>query len=424
MALNDSVENSTLAGVGAGVGETYLQYKLNEKSAEKAFQRQQKLLREEYDYNQQAQRNSISNMRKSAEEAGLSPIAILGQGFSPAGASASGVSSASVARPNLRPDSTAARFDQTAAQVEVLKKQLDDIQASIDLKGAQKENVDEDTRTKSMDNDMKVDANQAVNEDMLVHLRGLRSVMHSVGMDVSQIDKQIKELEEGERGYSMGSLMANLQFEDYRKKHLLNLPAYHEGMFNYKVAQIKNKYPAIAEAIAKRPQDEQHKIWSDIEKAYAEAYKAMSSGSLDVKKAQEIDANIQNTLQIIKQRYLSDPRLMIAEEDYSHFSTWLGMDVYEKGFGLLTDVIKARLGAMNAENLQQMKQAGAEDLQEMRQEGAEQLQRMKDAPSVETSYGHKMEDGSYKQTKRSYKEEPLQPSSDYKQKPARKKRRR
>lgn len=390
---------STLAGAGAGVGETYLQYKLNEKSAEKAFQRQQKLLREEYDYNQQAQRNSISNMRKSAEDAGLSPLAILGQGFSPAGASASGVSAASVARPNLRPDSTAARFDQTNAQVAVMQKQLDDIQASIDLKKSQKDNVDADTEGKNLDNASNRDANAAANEDMREHFEVLKDLYSSLGIDTSDIEARLDDIDKGVRVYTQGAIRLNSEFEKYRKDLLENVPRYEQTNFDYKVARLKANNPKIAEAIATLPVSEQHKIDADIVKIYSEAYKLQTAAQLDAQKIDEIQTNIKAMVQRMKSEYLRDPRLMLADEDYAHFASWLGMDVYEKGMSVLQSLIQMRSGQL----------------------GAEKIQQMKDAPYVMEKFD---KTGAIQGGQRTYKEAPQAPSDEFKQKPARRKRRR
>lgn len=390
---------STLAGAGAGAGETYLQYKLNEKSAEKAFQRQQKLLREEYDYNQQAQRNSISNMRKSAEEAGLSPLAILGQGFSPAGASASGVSSASVARPNLRPDATAARFDQTNAQVAVMQKQLDDIQASIDLKKSQKDNVDADTESKDLENASNRDANQAANENMREHLVGLKELFKSLNVDTSSIDAKIDDIDKGVRVYTQGAIRLNSEFEKYRKDLLENIPRYEQANFDYKVAELKKNNPKIAEAIATLPISEQDKIEAEITKIYSEAYKLQTSAQLDASKIDEIETNIKAMVQRMKSEYLSDPRLMLKDEDYASFASWLGMDVYEKGMSVLQSLIQMRSGQL----------------------GAEKIQQMKDAPYVKENFD---KTGAIQGGQRVYKEAPQAPSDNFKQKPSRRKRRR
>lgn len=413
---------STLAGAGAGVGETYLQYKLNEKSAEKAFQRQQKLLREEYDYNQQAQRNSISNMRKSAEEAGLSPLAILGQGFSPAGASASGVSAASVARPNLRPDATAARFDQTNAQVAVMQKQLDDIQASIDLKKSQKDNVDADTESKDLENASNRDANQAANENMREHLEGLKELFKSLGVDTSSIDAKIDDIDKGVRVYTQGAIRLNSEFEKYRKDLLENIPRYEQANFDYKVAELKKNNPKIAEAIATLPVSDQQKIDADITKIYSEAYRLQTAAQLDAQKIDEIETNIKMMVQRMKSEYLRDPRLMLKDGDYSAFASYLGMDVYERGMSTLQSLIQLRSGQSGAQLLQDARQAGAEKLEQIKGQNAKDIQSMKNAPSsTERVFFDKTGElqGGYREHK-SYPEQ----QDDYKQKPARRKRRR
>lgn len=413
--VSQGANNSTAAGVAAGVGETLLQHDLNERSAEKAFQRQQKLLRQEFDYNQKAQRNSVVNMRKSAEDAGLSPLALLGQGFSPAGASASGVSAASVSKPDLRPDRTTAQFDQMAAQTAVLQKQLDDIQAGIDLKNSQKDNVDEDTESKKLGNEQTRDANQAANENMREHLQGLKQLFESLGADASSIDAKIDDIDQGVRVYTQGAIRLNSEFEKYRKDLLENVPRYEQTNFDYKVAQLKKNNPQIAEAIASLPVSEQDKINAEITKIYADAFKAQTSAQLDAHKINEIETNVKALTQRMKSEYLRDPRLMLSDSDYAHFASWLGMDVYEKGMNTLQALIQMRSGQAGAQLLQDAKQSGAEKLEQMKQEGR---------PSTQTRTHYDMDKNG--NVTGGYKEVIDNPSTQqgFHQKPARRKRRR
>lgn len=397
--VSQGANNSTAAGVAAGVGETLLQHDLNERSAEKAFQRQQKLLRQEFDYNQKAQRNSVVNMRKSAEDAGLSPLALLGQGFSPAGASASGVSAASVSKPDLRPDRTTAQFDQMAAQTAVLQKQLDDIQAGIDLKNSQKENVDEDTESKKLGNEQTRDANQAANENMREHIQGMKDLYKSLGIDTSALDAKLDDIDTGARVYTQGAIRLNNEFEKYRKDLLENVPRYEQANFDYKVAELKKNNPKIAEAIATLPLSEQGKLEADITKIYSEAYKLQTAAQLDAQKIDEIQTNIKALVQHMKSEYLSDPRLMLADDDYAHFASWLGMDVYEKGMSVLQSLIQMRSGQL----------------------GAQKLQQMKDAPTFTETFD---KTGAIQGGQRTYKEAPQAPADKFKQKPARRKRKR
>lgn len=410
--VSQGANNSTAAGVAAGVGETLIQHGLNERSAERAFDRQKKLLRMEYDYNQMAQRNSITNVMKSAQDAGLSPLAALGAGgFSPAGASASGVSAASVSRPDLRPDRTTAQADQMAAQVALMGKQLEDLQASINLKEAQKGNVEEDTEAKKLGNEQNRDANQAATENMREHLEGMKDLYKSLGIDTSALDAKIDDIDNGVRVYTQGAIRLNAEFEKYRKDLLENVPRYEQANFDYKVAELKKNNPKIAEAIASLPVSEQNKIDAEITKIYSEAYKLQTSAQLDASKIDEIETNIKSMVQRMKSEYLRDSRLMLADEDYAHFASWLGMDVYEKGMSVLQNLIQLRSG-----------QAGAQFLQDAKQAGAEKLEQMKQAPSTTTrEFFDKTGElqGGYRESK-TYPEQ----QSDYKQKPARRKRRR
>ena len=260
----------SLAGAAAGGAETYIQYKLNQKEAQKAFERQQKLLRQEYEYNQKAQRNSVANMVQSAKDAGLSPVAMTGQSFSPAGASASGVSAASVSRPELSPDRTMAQNAQVAQQVDLMGQQIKDLQASIDLKEAQKKNVNESTRGTRIDNDRKDDADSSVTENMREHLQGISDALKRLGQDTTWIDQKIKDIDSGDRSYTTGALEANRLFEAYRKEHTANIPVYSEAEFAYKVAELKRQNPKIASAIATLPISEQGKLESEITKLYAD----------------------------------------------------------------------------------------------------------------------------------------------------------
>lgn len=401
----------SLAGAAAGGAETYIQYKLNQKEAQKAFERQQKLLRQEYDYNQKAQRNSVANMVQSAKDAGLSPVAMTGQSFSPAGASASGVSAASVSRPELSPDRTMAQNAQVAQQVDLMGQQIKDLQASIDLKEAQKNNVNESTRGTRIDNMHKEDADMAVHENMREHLVGLSDALKKLGQDTTWIDQKIQDIDNGDRSYTTGALQANKLFEEYRRSHTANIPVYSEAQFQYKIAELKRQNPKIAEAIATLPVSERGKLEADIVKLYAEAYKLQTSAQLDASNIDYLETQSKSLVQRMKSEYLRDPRLMLSDEDYAHFASWLGMDVYEKGMSVLQGLIQARAGALNSEALQEMKQEGAETLQEM-----------KDASKAQSKtrefFNRKGE------VTGGYTEKTNQYAPDYRQKPSRKKRRR
>lgn len=413
---SSSMNAGSAVGPVSGLVETGVQHALNERSAERSFDRQKQLLRQEYDYNQMAQRNAVRNTIAGAVDAGVNPVGVLNSGgFTPAGASASGASSASVARPDLRPDRTTAQADQMNAQVAIMQKQLDDVQASIDLKKSQKDNVDADTEGKNLNNDSFRDANQAANENMREHLAGLKDLFESLGIDTSSIDAKIDDIDKGVRVYTQGAIRLNSEFEKYRKDLLENIPRYDQTNFDYKVAELKKNNPKIAEAIATLPLSEQDKINAEISKIYADALKAQTSAQLDAEKIDEIETNIKAMVQRMKSEYLRDPRLMLADEDYAHFASWLGMDVYEKGMSMLQSLIQLRSGQAGAQALQELKQEGAEKLEQMKQDG-------KSSTQTRTHYDMDAKGN----VTGGYKEVIDNPSSqsNFHQKPARKKRRR
>lgn len=304
------------AGAATGLGESAIQYKLNSAEADKAYQRQQQLLRKEYDYNQQAQKNSYVNAVESAKRAGLSPVAVLGQSFAPAGASASGVSSASVSRPELSPDRVVSQSDLLAAQVENL--------------AAQNENIKEQTRGNKIDNDRKDDADSVVTENMRSHLDAIVNKFKSLGVDVSELESKIEQIDNGDRSYTLGALLANQTFEAYRRAFNENLPSYDKAYLETIVAYNKATNKAVWDALERMPQVEYQKYKAEITELYSRAQELAKRGKLDEKEIEKLNADIGQINVNIRRAVVNDPKLALDVGDIDAFERWLKMDIYDR----------------------------------------------------------------------------------------------
>ena len=324
-------------GAVTGLGETALQYKLNSAEADKAYQRQQQLLRQEYDYNQQAQKNSYVNAVESAKRAGLSPVAVLGQSFAPAGASASGVSAASVSRPEMSPDRVVSQSDLLAAQVENL--------------AAQNANIKEQTRGEKIDNDRKDDADSVVTENMRSHLQAIVDKFKSLGVDVSELESKIEQIDNGDRNYTVGALLANQAFEAYRKAFNENLPSYDKAYLETIVAYNKANNKAVWEALERMPQVEYQKYKAEITELYSRAQELAKRGELNEKQIEKLNTDIGQISVNIRRAIVNDPRLALDVGDVDAFERWLKMDIYDRalnfGSEFLMTKTRAKSGQVN-----------------------------------------------------------------------------
>lgn len=348
---SSSVWEHPLASFGMNVGKgllgTAVQHTLNAREAQKAFDRQKKLLRMEYDYNQKAQRNAPLNTRLGLEKAGINPALMNEGNFAPAGASASGAPSAQVSAPDFGGDMSAMSLQ--SAQAENLRASNENIQTQNALLKEQENAVRLENEKRQIEINRMKDADSGVNENMVEHLKRMSQILRSNNLDSSAIDKRIEDIEKGDRNYTMGALEMNDLFEKYRSQFAQNIPAYTEAENKLKVEELRKKHPQVFEALALAPEQEQRRIDAEISKLYRDAYNAQMSGNLNAKKVEEIQANINKivadtkaVLQDTKSRYLNDPRLLIADEEYGKLGTYLGMDVYEKATGVLTDLISTQ----------------------------------------------------------------------------------
>lgn len=358
-----SIFEHPLASFGMNVGKgllgTAVQHTLNSREAQKAFDRQKKLLRMEFDYNQKAQRNAPLNTRLGLEKAGINPALMNEGNFAPAGASASGAPSAQVSVPDFGGDISTMSLQ--SAQAENLRASNENISTQNALLKEQENAVRLENEKREIEISRMRDADTGVNENMLEHLRKLKDIMTNNGVDASEIQSKIDAIEKGDRSYTMGALLMNDAFEKFRAQVANNIPAYSEAEGRLKVAELRKKNPKVFEALALAPQKEQDKIEAEISKIYRDAYNAQMSGNLNAKKVDEIQANInkvvaetKSILQDAKSRYLNDPRLLIADEEYGKLGTYLGMDAYEKATGVLTTLLGQKFGGQVAGDLKQL----------------------------------------------------------------------
>lgn len=337
-----------IAAAAIGAAASHINNKMQQREAQKAYDRQKKLLREEYQINQDAQRNAAKNNVFGMKAAGVNPALAADGNFAPAGASVPSAPMADVESPV----SAALAAAQTQNVIAAQEKTNQNIDADIAVKKEQERKLKNEADIAKLTADRMRDADSGVNENMLTHLRAMRDSISRLKGNTAPIDKIIMEIENGERAYTLGSLEMNNLFEEYRRKHTLNMPAYSEMESNLKIADLKAKSPSYAKLVAALPEKESKKLDAEISKIYRDAYLAQSNGVLNEKKMQEIDANIKKTLedaraiaQRAKSEYLRDPRMLINDEEYGKLATYIGMDVYEHGMDVLNQLITKSLPA-------------------------------------------------------------------------------
>lgn len=321
---------SPIAGAAVGGFETALQYKLNSDEARKAFERQQKLLRQEYDYNQLAQKESAANLVESAKRAGLSPVAVTGQSFSPAGASASGVSSAQVSKPDLSPDRVVNGMDLMGAQVANLV--------------AQNANIAADTRGKQIDNARKQDADSVVNENFRSHFQAIVNKFSALGIDVSDLENKIDEIDSGERQYTVGALLTNELFERYRAKFNENLPSYDKAYLDTVVANLKANNEKVWEALSNKDIAEFRKLKNEVVNIYEDTQKKVTEQKLNEEEISHIENKIKEICVNIRKEVASNPLLALDVGDVDAFERYILMDIYGRTFDFGAEVLGKRLG--------------------------------------------------------------------------------
>lgn len=361
---NGAMSLHPLASLGAnlatGLLGTAVQHTLNSREAQKAFDRQKKMLRMEYDLNQQAQRNAPLNTRKGLEKAGINPAVMAEGSFSPAGASASGAPSAQVSAPDFKDSLSSIELQN--AQRENMAMSSQNLQAQNALLQAQKDNIEAQTaKTRTEVNRMK-DADSGVTENMRFHLEGIEKVMVSLGMDATNVRDMIKQIDLGERQYTLGSLEMNNLFEQFRSLHLGNLPKYSGAEFDARVNDFKAQNPKFAEIVGSAPEREQKEFDAKIRQYYASVYETVSQGHLNEQSVTKIELEKNQLIELIKSiaqsrkaEYLRDNRLMIDEEDYSHLSTNLGLQASEFASELLGDLVKQKAGGQIQSMLNEQK---------------------------------------------------------------------
>lgn len=335
-----------IAAAAIAAGASHINNKMQQREAQKAYDRQKKLLREEYLINQDAQRNAAKNNVFGMKQAGVNPALAADGNFAPAGASVPSAPMADVESPV----SAALAAAQTENIIAAQQKTNQNIDADIAVKMEQERKLKNEADIAELTANRMRDADSGVNENMLSHLKSIRAVLAHNNEDTSFVDNAIKEIEDGTRNYTLGSLEMNDLFERYRKSHASNLPVYSENDSNLKIAELRRKSPTYSKLVSALPEKEASKVDAEIAKIYRDAYNAQVSGNLTEKKIQEIDVNIKKVLEEAKSiaqrtrsEYLRDPRMLIDDEDYAKLATYIGMDVYEKGTGVLEALVTKSL---------------------------------------------------------------------------------
>lgn len=405
---------SPIAGAAVGGFETALQYKLNADEAKKAFERQQKLLRQEYDYNQLAQKESAANLVESAKRAGLSPVAVTGQSFSPAGASASGVSAAQVSKPELSPDKVVNAMDLMGAQVANLK--------------AQNSNIAADTRGKEIDNARKEDADSVVNENFRSHFQAIVDKFSKLGIDVSDLENKIDEIDSGDRKYTVGALMTNELFERYRAKFNENLPSYDKAYLDTIVANLRANNEKLWTALEQKDIAEFRKLKNEVVNVYEQTQKLVTSQKLDNAQVAKLEQEIKEITQRMRQAVANDPNLALEVGDIDAFERYMLMDVYNRALDFGAGILNAKFnkaGQMQLNDqkgqqqmdLQRLKGQQNETLQEFKGQQQQELQKMKNAPTIRNFYDKDgNHTGGYREDKLSYAPDYRQPRQRFKRK--------
>ena len=93
------------AGAASGVAGSLVQGDMNKAAQARQYRNQRALNQQGFQLSQLAQRQSASNLVESAKRAGLSPLAVLGQQFTPAVSSGGEAAGVSASAPNFDSDS-------------------------------------------------------------------------------------------------------------------------------------------------------------------------------------------------------------------------------------------------------------------------------------------------------------------------------
>lgn len=313
------------AGAGEGAANSILGntlgYYNNVNLQRQQFNNQKKLNKQGYELAQMAQRNSASNLVESAKRAGLSPLAVLGQAFTPA------VSSGGEAAP--------AHFDTAPMNLGIVETVLAAKQAEHQDLENQKLRT-EVNRMKDEDDSFVIGYRQNLErekadlQDQMKSGKGDKSALEN---RVAEIDASIKKLDDPKYSGTVGILEGYKKSAEQSKASFDIVNNFLQGKLDKDVL-VKKLGNGTASVLATVPKAERAQLRQNIEHVKQLVAESESKESLNDQTVQKLQVDIEAIGNQILHANLNDPNFIkyMFGEDSEIYKNWASTDRRERAY--------------------------------------------------------------------------------------------
>lgn len=313
------------AGAGEGAANSILGntfgYHNNVNLQRQQFNNQKKLNKQGYELAQMAQRNSASNLVESAKRAGLSPLAVLGQAFTPA------VSSGG--------EAASAHFDSSPVHLGIVESVLAAKQAEHQDLENQKLRT-EVNRMKDEDDSFVIGYRQNLERekaDLQDQLKSGKGDKSGVENRIAEIDASIKKLDDPKYSGTVGILEGYKKSAEQSKASFDVVNNFLQGKLDKDVL-VKKLGNGTANILATVPKVERAQLRQNIEHAKQLIAESESKESLNDQTVQKLQVDIEAIGNQLLHANLNDPNFIkyMFGEDSEIYKNWESTDRRERAY--------------------------------------------------------------------------------------------
>lgn len=313
------------AGAGEGAANSILGntlgYHNNVNLQRQQFNNQKKLNQQGFELAQMAQRESASNLVESAKRAGLSPLAVLGQAFTPA------VSSGG--------EAATAHFDAAPMHLGLVETVLAAKQAEHQELENQKLRT-EVNRMKDEDDSFVIGYRQNLErekadlQDQLKFGKGDKSAVEN---RIAEIDTSIKKLDDPNYSGTVGILEGYKKSAEQSKASFDIVNNFLQGKLDKDVL-VKKLGNGTASVLATVPRAERAQLQQNIEHVKQLIAESESKESLNDQTVQKLQVDIEAIGNQILHANLNDPNFIkyMFGEDSEVYKNWASTDRRERAY--------------------------------------------------------------------------------------------
>lgn len=320
------------AGAASGVASSIVQGDMNRTLQAQQYRNQRALNEQGFKLGQLAQRQSVPNLVESAKRAGMSPLAVLGQSFTPAVSSGGEAAGASASAPNFDFVSALAAEEQ----VKNMRLQNDLLEREVN-KGKDADNSFVISYRETLERE-KSDLQKQMSESHGTNAQELQT-------RINDIDASLEKLKDPNYRATVGILEGYKAGAETAKKSFEIVNNFLEGKLNKDVL-VKKLGNGTADILSSVPKYERDELRARIDSIRQVIAESESKEKLNDQTVLKLQADITALGQQVLRANLNDPNFLkyMFGKDSEEYKNWSETDFREKAYQVGTAVVSSVAG--------------------------------------------------------------------------------